>query len=149
VAEFGFASATHELSDTIGKDFQRAEVLSVPITFVILLFAFGAFVAAGVPVLLAFTAVLASLGLSQLVSHVERRAGAARGRTGRRGGAGRLVGHPRGAGGGTRTHDPRFTRALLYQLSYSGPSDHGTRRCTRFGDGGITPASCTFYVLCV
>jgi hypothetical protein len=24
------------------------------------------------------------------------------------------------AGGGTRTHDPRFTRALLYQLSYSG-----------------------------
>jgi uncharacterized membrane protein YdfJ with MMPL/SSD domain len=69
VAEFGFASATHELNDTIGKDFQKAELLSVPITFLILLFAFGAFVAAGVPVLLAFTAVLASLGLSQLVSH--------------------------------------------------------------------------------
>jgi RND superfamily putative drug exporter len=70
VAEFGVASATKELNDTIGKDFQKAEKLSVPITFLILLFAFGAFVAAGVPVLLAFTAVLGSLGLSQLVSHV-------------------------------------------------------------------------------
>jgi len=69
VAEFGFASATKELNDTIGNDFQKAEKLSVPITFLILLFAFGAFVAAGVPVLLAFTAVLASLGLSQIASH--------------------------------------------------------------------------------
>src|SRR2546430_1451484 len=40
VAEFGFASATHELSKTIDKDFQKAEKLSVPITFVILLIAF-------------------------------------------------------------------------------------------------------------
>ena len=70
VAEFGFASANHELNNTIGKDFQKAERLSVPITFLILLFAFGAFVAAGVPVLLAFTAVLGSIGLSELVSHV-------------------------------------------------------------------------------
>jgi RND superfamily putative drug exporter len=70
VAEFGFASATHELSKTIDKDFQKAEKLSVPITFLILLFAFGAFVAAGIPVLLAFSAVLASVGLSALVSHV-------------------------------------------------------------------------------
>src|SRR5947208_2727956 len=70
VAEFGFASATHELSKTIDKDFQKAEKLSVPITFLILLIAFGAFVAAGVPVLLAFSAVLASVGLSALASHV-------------------------------------------------------------------------------
>jgi uncharacterized membrane protein YdfJ with MMPL/SSD domain len=70
VAEFGFASATHELSKTIDKDFQNAEKLSVPITFVILLIAFGAFVAAGVPVLLAFSAVLGSVGLSALASHV-------------------------------------------------------------------------------
>jgi RND superfamily putative drug exporter len=70
VAEFGFASATKLLDDTVGKDFQKAETLSVPITFLILLFAFGSFVAAGVPVLLAFTAVLGSLGLAQLASHV-------------------------------------------------------------------------------
>jgi RND superfamily putative drug exporter len=70
VAEFGSASANHALNQTTGKDFSRAEKLSLPITFVILLFAFGAFVAAGVPLLLAFSAVLASLGLSSLVSHV-------------------------------------------------------------------------------
>jgi RND superfamily putative drug exporter len=70
VEEFGFASATHELSKTIDKDFQKAEKLSVPITFLILLIAFGAFVAAGIPVLLAFSAVLASVGLSALMSHV-------------------------------------------------------------------------------
>src|SRR5919199_6697199 len=70
IAQFGFASSTHELNDTIGKDFKKAESLSVPITFLILLIAFGAFVAAGVPVLLAFSAVLGSIGLSQLVSHV-------------------------------------------------------------------------------
>src|SRR3954447_20245030 len=70
IAEFGFASATHELSKTIDKDFQQAEKLSVPITFLILLLAFGSFVAAGVPVLLAFSAVLGSIGLSALASHV-------------------------------------------------------------------------------
>jgi uncharacterized membrane protein YdfJ with MMPL/SSD domain len=69
IAEFGLASATKELNDTIGKDFQKAEKLTVPITFLILLFAFGAFVAAGVPVLLAFTAVLASIGLMKVSSH--------------------------------------------------------------------------------
>jgi RND superfamily putative drug exporter len=76
VAEFGFASANKELNDTVGKDFQKAETLSLPITFLILLFAFGAFVAAGVPVLLAFTAVLGSIGLSKLVSHVAHASGA-------------------------------------------------------------------------
>ena len=70
IAEFGMASANHELNNTIGKDFQKAEKLSVPITFLILLIAFGAVVAAGVPVLLAFSAVLGSIGLSQLVSHL-------------------------------------------------------------------------------
>jgi RND superfamily putative drug exporter len=76
VAEFGFASANKELNDTIGKDFQKAETLSLPITFLILLFAFGAFVAAGVPVLLAFTAVLGSIGLAKVVSHVAHASGA-------------------------------------------------------------------------
>ena len=70
VAEFGMASANHELNDTIQKDFQHAESLSVPVTFLVLLIAFGAFVAAGVPVLLAFSAVLGSIGLSQVVSHL-------------------------------------------------------------------------------
>jgi RND superfamily putative drug exporter len=70
VAEFGFASATHELNDTLNKDFQRAEYSSLPVTLVILLVAFGALVAAGLPVLLAFSGVLATIGLSALASHV-------------------------------------------------------------------------------
>jgi uncharacterized membrane protein YdfJ with MMPL/SSD domain len=70
VAEFGFASANHELNDTLDKDFQRAEYSSLPVTLAILLVAFGALVAAGLPVLLAFSGVLATLGLSSLASHV-------------------------------------------------------------------------------
>jgi RND superfamily putative drug exporter len=76
IAEFGEASANHALNATVGKDFSRAEKMSLPLTFLILLLAFGAFVAAGVPVLLAFSAVLASLGLSSLVSHVAHASGA-------------------------------------------------------------------------
>jgi uncharacterized membrane protein YdfJ with MMPL/SSD domain len=70
IEELGEASGEHELNRTVGKDFSRAERLTVPITFLILLLAFGAFVAAGVPVLLAFSAVLGSIGLASLLSHV-------------------------------------------------------------------------------
>jgi uncharacterized membrane protein YdfJ with MMPL/SSD domain len=70
VSEFGFASANHELDSTLGSDFKRAEFSSVPVTLVILLFAFGALVAAGLPVLLAFSGVLATVGLSGLASHL-------------------------------------------------------------------------------
>jgi RND superfamily putative drug exporter len=70
VAEFGDASAQHELNKTINGDLSHAEQLSVPITFLVLLFAFGAFVAAGVPVLLAFSGVLGSLGIAAAASHL-------------------------------------------------------------------------------
>jgi RND superfamily putative drug exporter len=70
VAEFGYASSTHELNDTLNKDFQRAEYSSLPVTLVILLIAFGALVAAGLPVLLAFSGVLATIGLSAAASHI-------------------------------------------------------------------------------
>ncbi|HZS25484.1 MAG TPA: MMPL family transporter [Gaiellaceae bacterium] len=70
IVELGDASANHELNDTVDQDLHRAERLSLPVTFAILLLAFGAFVAAGVPVLLAFSAVLASLGLEAITSHV-------------------------------------------------------------------------------
>ena len=42
----------------------------MPLTIVILVVAFGALVAAGLPVLLAFSAVLAATGLNALVSHL-------------------------------------------------------------------------------
>ncbi len=70
VSEFGDASASHALSKLSSEGFSRAEKLSVPITFLIMLVAFGAFVAAGIPVLLAFSAVLAASGLAAVASHV-------------------------------------------------------------------------------
>jgi uncharacterized membrane protein YdfJ with MMPL/SSD domain len=70
IAEFGLASANRAGEEVIGQDLHAAERLSVPVTFTILLVAFGAFVAAGIPVLLAFSAVLGALGLAGLVSHV-------------------------------------------------------------------------------
>ncbi|HEY7397331.1 MAG TPA: MMPL family transporter [Gaiellaceae bacterium] len=70
VDEFGEASAAHVLDKTVGKDFQKAEYSSLPVTLIILLLAFGALVAAGLPVLLAFSGVLATIGLSTIASHV-------------------------------------------------------------------------------
>ena len=69
VAEFGMASASHELNKTLNKDFQRAEYSSLPVTLAILIVAFGALMAAGIPVLLAFSGVLATIGLGALASH--------------------------------------------------------------------------------
>ena len=70
IREVGTASANYELGKTFSKDFANAERLTIPITLAILLAAFGALVAAGLPVLLAFSAVLASLGLFSAVTHV-------------------------------------------------------------------------------
>jgi len=70
IEEFGMASATHVLDDTLGEDFKKAETLTLPITLIILLCAFGAVVAAGLPVLLAFSAVLASIGFYALFTNV-------------------------------------------------------------------------------
>lgn len=70
IEEVGYPSIQKALDETIGKDFQRAEKLSLPITLLILLIAFGALIAAGVPVLLAMSSVAAALGLSTLASHL-------------------------------------------------------------------------------
>ena len=68
VEEVGTASATYVLERSFKKDFATAERLTIPITLLILLAAFGSLVAACLPVLLAFSAVLASLGLYALVT---------------------------------------------------------------------------------
>jgi RND superfamily putative drug exporter len=70
IEEFGQASATESLDKAFSEDLQRAEYTSLPLTLLILLVAFGALVAAGIPVLLAFSAVLAATGLNSIVSHL-------------------------------------------------------------------------------
>ena len=63
IAETGDISADQARNRTVNRDLHRAELLSIPVTLVVLLFAFGALTAALVPVLLALTAVAAGLGL--------------------------------------------------------------------------------------
>jgi RND superfamily putative drug exporter len=70
IEEFGEASADKALNKSLGDDFSRAETLSLPITLLILVLAFGALVAAGLPMLLGVTAVGATLGLIGAVSHL-------------------------------------------------------------------------------
>jgi RND superfamily putative drug exporter len=69
VAEVGDASGAHEVTKAVNSGLSHAEMLSLPLTFLVLLIAFGAFVAAGLPVLLAFSAVLGSGGVAAVVSH--------------------------------------------------------------------------------
>ncbi|MFD3926754.1 MMPL family transporter [Streptomyces sp. NPDC058614] len=70
IEEIGGASMSKTFEDAFGKDFKRAELSAVPVAFGILLIAFGALVAALVPVALAITAIMATMGLMALVSHV-------------------------------------------------------------------------------
>ncbi|WP_198942719.1 MMPL family transporter [Actinophytocola xanthii] len=70
VEQVGGASLDKALSETLGADFQKAELISIPVTLLIMLVVFGALIAAGVPVLLAMSAVGSALGLSALVSHL-------------------------------------------------------------------------------
>lgn len=70
VEEVGAGSLNKAVNDASGADFQTAEVFSIPVTLLILLLAFGALIAAAVPLLLGLSAVTAAIGLSALVSHL-------------------------------------------------------------------------------
>ena len=69
VGSFG-ESTNKALNDSVAEDLKTAGLYSVPLTLLILLIAFGAVVAAGIPLLLGLTAVLGTLGLVSIVSHV-------------------------------------------------------------------------------
>ena len=70
VAQSGDASVNKQINESISDDFKQALVTSLPITLLILVIAFGALVAAGVPLLLALTAVMATIGLMGPISHI-------------------------------------------------------------------------------
>jgi uncharacterized membrane protein YdfJ with MMPL/SSD domain len=63
VEETGDITASDARDSVVNRDLHRAELLSIPVTLIVLLFAFGAVVAALVPMLLALTAVAATFGL--------------------------------------------------------------------------------------
>src|SRR5204863_4407908 len=70
VGEFGGASANKALSKAFEDDFKKAETLSLPITLLILVIAFGALVAAGLPLLLGLSAVAITLGILAPLSQI-------------------------------------------------------------------------------
>lgn len=71
IEEIGGASMMKTFDDAFGDDFKKAEYSAVPVALGILLVAFGALVAALVPVALAITAIIATMGLMGLVSHLQ------------------------------------------------------------------------------
>jgi RND superfamily putative drug exporter len=70
IEEFGDASADKALSKAFEDDFRKAEITSLPITLIILILAFGALLAAFVPLLLAITAVAAAISLLGPISQI-------------------------------------------------------------------------------
>src|SRR5436190_2244428 len=70
IGEFGDASAVKAVDTAFADDLKSAGVFSVPLTLIILVAAFGALVAAGIPLLLALTAIFATFGLVALPSHL-------------------------------------------------------------------------------
>ena len=70
IDETGDASITKATLDKSNEEMGKSMFMSLGLTLIILMFAFGALVAAGIPVLLGLTAVLATLGLLGPVSQL-------------------------------------------------------------------------------
>lgn len=68
--EVGDGTETKAINDVIGTGLHRAELISLPITLLILVLACGALVAASVPLVLGSTSVIAAIGALGLVSHI-------------------------------------------------------------------------------
>ncbi|HXV58176.1 MAG TPA: MMPL family transporter [Gaiellaceae bacterium] len=68
IGEFGDGSVEDGVKTAYGNDLAKAGLLSLPVTLAILVVAFGALVAAGIPLLLGLTAVIATFGLIALPS---------------------------------------------------------------------------------
>jgi uncharacterized membrane protein YdfJ with MMPL/SSD domain len=66
----GPGSLDHAIEELVAEDLQKAELVSLPITLLILLVAFGAVVAAVVPLVLGITAVTAAMGALGVISQI-------------------------------------------------------------------------------
>ncbi|MFF8606199.1 MMPL family transporter [Streptomyces sp. NPDC015346] len=77
IEQTGSASISVAVNDKQGEELGRTEMISLPVTFLILLVVFGAVLAAGIPVLLALFAFVGAVGLYGLASWVFPDAGGA------------------------------------------------------------------------
>ncbi len=70
VREAGDLSIDDGINERVADDLSSAEGISLPVTLVLMLLAFGALIAAGIPVLLAATSVAATIGITAPLSHL-------------------------------------------------------------------------------
>ena len=70
IVQAGEGSVEEAIDTMVADDLARAELISLPITLVILVLAFGALVAASVPLVLGITAVAGAMGAVGLLSHL-------------------------------------------------------------------------------
>ena len=68
VEEAGAASLDRATNGITSQDFSKAEITSIPVSLVLLLIVFGALIAAGIPLLLAGTAVISAISLLAIPS---------------------------------------------------------------------------------
>ena len=62
IRQAGDLTMDEDINDQVADDLSSAEGISLPVTLVLMLLAFGALIAAGIPVLLAATSVAATIG---------------------------------------------------------------------------------------
>lgn len=70
IRQAGDLTLDDAINDRVADDLSSAEGISLPITLILMLLAFGALIAAGLPVLLAATSVAATIGITAPVSHL-------------------------------------------------------------------------------
>ena len=70
VRQAGDLTTDRDINDQVAEDLSSAEGISLPVTLVLMLLAFGALIAAGIPVLLALGSVAATMGIAAAASHV-------------------------------------------------------------------------------
>ncbi len=70
IRQAGAVTTDDAIDDRVEGDLRAAEGISIPVTLGLMLLAFGALIAAGLPVLLAATSVAATIGLMAPLSHL-------------------------------------------------------------------------------
>jgi uncharacterized membrane protein YdfJ with MMPL/SSD domain len=70
IQQAGGGSIENTITQVVTSDLQHSQIITLPVTLVILALAFGALVAASVPLLLGLTSVAATIGALGLVSHI-------------------------------------------------------------------------------
>ncbi|MGW6271991.1 MMPL family transporter [Streptomyces sp. NPDC055060] len=70
IEETGAASVSKGVNDQRGEDLAFSEMVTLPVTLITLALVFGSVVMVGVPLLLAVTSIMATMGLAMLASHL-------------------------------------------------------------------------------